>query len=49
MVNTQVRLTYQDYLEIPDDASVEIYDSGVLSTALIPGLHVELADVFAQD
>ncbi len=49
MVNTQVRLTYQDYLELPDDSPVEIYDSGVLSTALAPGLQVELADVFAQD
>ena len=45
MVNTQVRLTYQDYVGLP----VEIHDSGVLSTALIPGLQVELGDVFAQD
>ena len=27
----------------------EIYDSGVLSTSVVPGLQVELADVFAQD
>ena len=47
MVNTQVRLTYEDYVEIPDDGSVKIYDSGVLSTALVPRLQVELADVFA--
>ncbi len=31
------------------DDSVEIHDSGVLSTALVPGLQVELADVFVQD
>jgi Uma2 family endonuclease len=69
MVNTQVRLTYEDYVELPDDKRYEIIDgelfemssptfrhqeilsnlSGVLSTALVPGLQVELADVFAQD
>lgn len=69
MVNTQVRLTYEDYVELPDDKRYEIIDgelfemssptfrhqeilsnlSGVLSTALVPGLQVELADVFVQD
>ena len=30
-------------------APAEIHSSGVISTALMPGLQIELADIFAQD
>ena len=47
MVETEAvevrRLRYGEY------GNAEIYDSGVVSTPLIPGLDVTLADVFAQD
>ena len=53
MVNTQVRLTYQDYVELPDDTRYEIIDGELYEMtapilSLIPGLEVRVSDVFAQ-
>ncbi|MXY20135.1 MAG: hypothetical protein F4Y49_02235 [Dehalococcoidia bacterium] len=53
MVNTQIRLTYEDYVELPDDRRYEIIDGELYemtapTLSLIPGLEVRVSDVFAQ-
>ena len=49
MVNTETETVEVRLLRDGEYGRAEIYDSGVVYTALIPGLQVKLADVFAQD